>query len=89
MVGISYLDLGDFQKSLEYFKSGLKMFYELNPAPYEKIAALQSNIAYNYNKLGNHEEALTYAQASVDIFKKNILMNIQEQFILWMMWATH
>ena len=70
MVGISYLDLGDFQKSLEYFKSGLKMFYQLNPAPYEKIAALQSNIAYNYNKLGNHEKALKYAQASVDIFKK-------------------
>lgn len=70
LVGISYLDLGYFEKFLEYFKLGLKMFYKLNPVSYEKVAALQSNIAYNYNKLGNHLEAIKYAQDSVDIFRE-------------------
>jgi tetratricopeptide (TPR) repeat protein/DNA-binding CsgD family transcriptional regulator len=69
-IGICYIDLKQFEKALEHFKESLKIFTTLDQINSEKISELHSNIAYGYNKLGNHAEALKYAQTSLDIIKK-------------------
>lgn len=62
-LGLTYLDIGEFQKSLSFFQKALKISRELAEKPLE--ASLLSCIGMVYIEIGQLKEALKYQEESL------------------------
>ena len=56
-LGSVYLELGEYDSALGYFKNGLKAYKILDNEP-ESVATLKENIGYIYKKKANYKKAL-------------------------------
>jgi CHAT domain-containing protein/Tfp pilus assembly protein PilF len=75
-LGATYSHLGDGQKALGYFFSGLKR--SSNAHKVEAMGMLLNNIGIVYSQLGNYEESTKYYQKAIDL-----ALGISGGKILW------
>ncbi len=75
-LGATYSHLGDNQRALEYFFSGLKNSAEVHNV--EAMGMLLNNIGIVYSQLGNYEESTKYYQRAIDL-----ALGISGGKILW------
>jgi len=67
-IGVGYMNLGDYDKALEYYFESSKIAKKMNYT--EGISASLNNIALVYDYMGLKEKSLRYYKASLEIDEK-------------------
>lgn len=65
--GLVYQQLGEIQKSLDFYSQGLTLAREIGNRQYEGSAL--NNLASNYQTLGEHETAILYLNQALDLHR--------------------
>ena len=69
-VGITYGELGEHHRELEYLEKALKIRKKVLPENHPDLATSYDNVGMTYGELGEHRRALEYKEKALEIRKK-------------------
>ena len=72
-MGMTYSDLGDHQKALEYLLKALAIRERVLPENHPDLAQSYNNIAWTYYVLRRLEEAAVHMRRAADIINRSTL----------------
>jgi len=69
-VGLTYGDLGDHKRALEYKLKALTIREKVLPPEHPDLASSYNNVGYTYGQMGDHKRALEYKLKALTIREK-------------------
>jgi tetratricopeptide (TPR) repeat protein len=69
-LSVSYFNLGDDNKALEYYKKSLEMLERLYPGAHQDIALSLNNLGASYSRLGDVNKSLEYYKKSFEMLER-------------------
>ncbi len=69
-MGYVYGELGDYDKSLEYYNKALSIRQKVLGEEHPDTATSYNNIGYVYSELGDYDKSLEYYDKALSIYRK-------------------
>lgn len=82
-MGISYKNLGQFDKALEYYRKSEELYNKIYPPNYPQNGDLLSNIGNILSLQGNYSDGIRYFSHAIELYekdRKNQLINLNNTY---------